>query len=429
MGGITIVSMAYWGDVMPFVPIGNELAARGHDVTFAVPEGFHELMDNERFALAPAGVQFSPRELAAGGRFVGRASSWMGSVRSGRFWLGQLVEHQADIHDALMRATEHADLVLAHPTIAAFARTVPEVRGLPWVTGHLHPMILPSDHHLPFASASRSGRSPSVPIARLSWKLATAVSAVSLYDRRINRFRRSLGLAPFHGNAAVGGHSPTDVLVLSSPRYTPVMPDWPPRIRTTGFTVWEGPSGRGLPEDLDVHLDAGEPPVLVTLGTAAATNADELLTMLTGIIDRIGVRAVFLVGDAATSLPVLRDRGDAWAFAPLPATLRRCRAVIHAGGHGTTAAVLTAGLPSVVLPQLVDQRWHGERVRTLGLGLHLPRWRGRETAIEAAVRRVLTDQSFTRRAEAMAEQLATEDGPAAAADAIEARLADPHPGR
>jgi UDP:flavonoid glycosyltransferase YjiC (YdhE family) len=40
MAKITIVSMAFWGDVMPFVPVANELAARGHDMTFAVPEGF-----------------------------------------------------------------------------------------------------------------------------------------------------------------------------------------------------------------------------------------------------------------------------------------------------------------------------------------------------------------------------------------------------
>jgi hypothetical protein len=56
MARITVVSMAFWGDVMPFVPIANELAGRGHDVTFAVPEGFWPVLGNERFGLAPVGL-------------------------------------------------------------------------------------------------------------------------------------------------------------------------------------------------------------------------------------------------------------------------------------------------------------------------------------------------------------------------------------
>jgi UDP:flavonoid glycosyltransferase YjiC (YdhE family) len=48
---ITVVSMAFWGDVMPFVPIANELAGRGHNVTFAVPEGFWPMLANEAFSL------------------------------------------------------------------------------------------------------------------------------------------------------------------------------------------------------------------------------------------------------------------------------------------------------------------------------------------------------------------------------------------
>jgi UDP:flavonoid glycosyltransferase YjiC (YdhE family) len=205
------------------------------------------------------------------------------------------------------------------------------------------------------------------------------------------------------------------------------MPDWPASVRATGFSVWEGPAGAELPDGLAAHLDAGDPPVLVTLGTAALTNSEALLAALARQIDALGARAVFLVGDAAREHPVLRDRDDAWAFAPLPPVLARCRAVVHAGGLGTTAAVLTAGRPSVVLPQIFDQRWHAERVRLLGAGLDVPDWARRPGSVAAALERVLTEPSFTEAAAALAADLATEDGPRAAADAVEARLADPAP--
>jgi rhamnosyltransferase subunit B len=427
MARITVVSMAFWGDVMPFVPIANHLVARGHQVTFAVPEGFHPLLAGEAFALAPAGVQFSPRELAGHGRVVARARTAVGSARAGRFWIGHFaVPHLAEIHEALMAATEDADLVLTHPTAGLCARMPAECRGIPWVTGHLFPTMLASAHHLPTNYPfRRPGHPPDPGHAAAVWRMFERVSEVAMYDKEINAFRRSLGLAPVRANAVRGGLSPTDVLLLSSPRYTPVLPDWPAHYAATGFTIWDGPAGQGLPVGLDEYLDAGDPPVLVTLGTSAATNAERLLTRLRRVLDDLGVRALFLVGDAATTHAALRDRGDAWAFAPLPAVLPRCRAVIHAGGHGTTAAVLSTGRPAVVLPQVFDQVWHGERVEALGAGVMVRRWPTRPGAVTRAVARVLSTPSYAEAAGELAEVLAGEDGPAAACDRIEARLADP----
>jgi rhamnosyltransferase subunit B len=182
-----------------------------------------------------------------------------------------------------------------------------------------------------------------------------------------------------------------------------------------------------VPADLDRYLDEGDPPVLVTLGTSAASNAEQVLAIVAGTLDRLGLRAVFLVGEQAGRLAAMRGRDDAWSFAPLPAVLPRCRAVVHAGGHGTTAAVVTAGLPSVVLPQIIDQRWHGERLQHLGAGRLVVRWDRRPAAVEEALRTTLTDPSYAAAAADLAAAVGEEDGPGAAADAIEARLADPHP--
>jgi len=45
MAHVAIVSAAYWGDVMPFVPVAEEHARRGHRVTVAVERGFHNVVD------------------------------------------------------------------------------------------------------------------------------------------------------------------------------------------------------------------------------------------------------------------------------------------------------------------------------------------------------------------------------------------------
>jgi UDP:flavonoid glycosyltransferase YjiC (YdhE family) len=74
--------------------------------------------------------------------------------------------------------------------------------------------------------------------------------------------------------------------------------------------------------DLDAYIDTGDPPVLVTLGTSAATDAAE-------------------------------------RFA-------RIRAAVVSGAYGSVAAAVTAGIPTVH-PQWSDQFWHGRQVRTLGV--------------------------------------------------------------
>src|SRR3954470_7733081 len=99
-----------------------------------------------------------------------------------------------------MAAAEHTGLVLTQNIIGWCARIVAEVRGLPWMTGHVFPMMLPSTHRLPDSPIPRLRRSPTAAQARRSWRSAASVSSLLLYDHRINAFRRSLGLEPVRAN-------------------------------------------------------------------------------------------------------------------------------------------------------------------------------------------------------------------------------------
>jgi rhamnosyltransferase subunit B len=91
---------------------------------------------------------------------------------------------------------------------------------------------------------------------------------------------------------------------------------------------------------------------------------------------------VLLVGNQR-NVQQLADRDDVWQFASLPAVLPHVSAVIHAAGHGTTAAALHAGVPQVVLPQTFDQVEHARRLEELGVGMSVP-WRRRSTERIAA---------------------------------------------
>lgn len=54
--------------------------------------------------------------------------------------------------------------------------------------------------------------------------------------------------------------------------------------------------------------------------------------------------------------------------APHQWLMPRCAAAIHHGGAGTTAASLRAGIPTIILPILLDQYFWADRVAAAGVG-------------------------------------------------------------
>jgi UDP:flavonoid glycosyltransferase YjiC (YdhE family) len=92
--------------------------------------------------------------------------------------------------------------------------------------------------------------------------------------------------------------------------------------------------------------------------------------------------------------------------------------VIHHGGAGTTASVLHAGIPHIIIPHIGDQWFFASEVKRLGLGLELKRKKWPEE-LPKAVRTVEKSSKMQARAREVAAQLSMEDGPAAAVAELE----------
>lgn len=179
-----------------------------------------------------------------------------------------------------------------------------------------------------------------------------------------------------------------------------------------GFSIWPDPAPPLDPE-LRAHVEAGPPPVVVTLGTSAAAGAGGKFARIADDLDAAGLRSILLVGHER-NLASVASHPAAVTFAPLTALLPRCSVAVVSGALGGLAAAITAGVPVVVHPQLVDQSWHARRVAELGVGL--PARRTKDIGPTAA--RVASDPTFTERARALAARMADEDGPGAVVDAV-----------
>jgi UDP:flavonoid glycosyltransferase YjiC (YdhE family) len=255
---------------------------------------------------------------------------------------------------------------------------------------------------------------------RLGWRAFAWGSGLGLYDREMNRYRRSLGVDPIRGAALLSFTAAARTVVLVSRHYFGDEPsDWPDW-HLAGFSAWPGPTGQLVEERVDKFVDGGEPPVLVCLGTSAAAGAGRAFAAIANGLHRQGLRPLLLVGDPA-NLAYVRDVPGAFEFAPVSALVGRCAAAVVSGALGTLAAALTAGVPVVVMPQLFDQVWHGRRVEDLGVGIMVTR----ASKVPAAVAKLLRDDAYAERARAIGAKLRAEDGACALVDAVEAMVQPP----
>ena len=416
MAKVVVVSVGYWGDVMPFVPIADELVTRGHEVVLAVPEGFHEVLADNRFDLVHLGTHFSPRELQQHGDLFGRAHTIAGMRAAGGLLYPLLIHPAREIASVLTDLD--ADLFVSHRMTACLTQLVSEPAGIPLVVGDLHPMGIQSvEQPMPLLPLPRLPGLQHL-TNRAGWAVCQRIVA-RMFDDDLSALRAERGLQ--RRPSFSGWQACDQILLLCSEHYWPRCSDWPDHLAYTGFTVWGDPNA-ALPTGLDAYLDAGDPPVLITLGTSAATNARDAFHLVAEAAEVLGLRPLLLVG-SERNLNTLHGRADAWTFAPLPAVLPHCQAVVHAAGHGTVAAALTAGTPQVVMPQIVDQVTHSARLTALGVGVVVPWKRRSVNRIAAALSHVLADPAVTANTRKMAALLAGEHGPRTAADAIEKVLA------
>lgn len=417
MAHIVFSSAAFLGDVAPFVEPANRLADAGHDVVFLLPQGFHPMLTEERFELATFPLDFSPSGMRAdpeNERLM--RHPWRNQVRLGRYWMRRgFVADPASASKSVLDVLDGADLLVTHPTFGS--HTVPAARhlGIPVVVGQLFPMLMPTSAWAPpLPGRNRDfGRR----INRLAWRGFARGSGIVMYDRELNQYRRGLGLDKVSGAALLSWTEADRTVVMASRHYfgdeLDDWAEWP----LTGFSAWSGPTGLDVDERVEQFLDAGDPPVLVCLGTAAAAGAGEAFAEMAAGLQQRRLRSLLLVGSPA-DLARLEDVPGAFEFAPVPAVAGRCSAAVVSGALGTMAAALTAGIPVVVVPQLFDQIWHGRRVEALGVGIMVTD----PAKVADAVVRLHDDPGYGQRATQLGARLRTEDGAAALVDAVAATL-------
>ena len=351
---ITLAAVGSRGDVQPMVALARTLRTRGHTVTLAAPPDFGAWIEQEGFKFVPVGVDIKKYLHDTPGALGGSAGEM---YRAGKAFF----DTQLQLHaDDLRAACQGADiLVWAGLAIAAVA--VGEGMKLPVLGVAYSSCLIPSALHPP----------PAVPrhglpgwINRLLWVINGYVTA-KLVGGPFNALRAQFAMPPVQFRKHM---MELDFIIAADPGLMPFDAAWGPNIRSGNFIYLDDP--RPLPADLQAWLDAGEPPVYVGFGSMLGKGTDHVEKVVHAALTATGRRCLLGAGWAGLGTPGMPPDPARWRVVgevSHQTLFPRMAAVVHHGGSGTTANVLRAGVPQVVLPLILDQFHHAHRLWLTGL--------------------------------------------------------------
>lgn len=355
------------GDVALFLALARELRRRGHTVGFGCPPWWAERARAEGLEVTPLGV--------------GTQDDLVAELRA-----------LAAVSDKRERTRRLAARWLAPQLAAAGPALREHVAAAGYVVNNLK--LFPR----------RGGAA--VPCASITYDPPDALDDLV-------RFR---------------AHAPPDAAIhLVALCRDLVDPDgrWDAAHRFTGFWRASDPALAAPPADLAAFVEGGSPPVVVTLGSMATFEPAPFLRTLADALGRTGQRGVVVGGYSdvcgfPSQSPTLRCVKEApydWLFA-------RASCVAHHGGCGTVEAVLRAGKPSILLPQVRAQEVFAEILVRAGVAAGVIETQGLGAdALAAAIARGAGDTALHARARSVGRAATAEDGLAAATDAIERHAA------
>jgi vancomycin aglycone glucosyltransferase len=318
------------GDTEPFAAVGRELLRRGHEVCMAVAPnmvGFAELA-------GLAAVPFGPESLASS-----RNQSTQDPVSAVVDEKEYLSGAMAEWGTTLTALGNGADLLLTGRVEQQLAANVAEYYGIPHAALHFYP-----EAHL------RQG----------GWIGDAMEEAEAAH-------RRALGLPDETGHSTRS----LEIQAYDALCFPELAAEW---ADGDSWRPFVGALTLELPTDADDEvlswIAEGTPPIYFGFGSGVwLQHPAHTFGLISVACARLGERALICTGASDFANAPHSDQVKVVGAMNHAAIFPACRAVVHQGGAGTTAAGMRAGIPTLILwhPTNDQQIW-GDAVTRLKVG-------------------------------------------------------------
>jgi len=375
------------GDVEPCIAVARELLRRGHDVGMAVtvPPDMGGFVESAGLTEVPYGRHWEA--LLRDEDFVRMMQNPVQAISQAADYVVQVWE---DKSTTLKSVADRADLLLAGITEQGLAANIAEYYGIPLAGLHFFPAEI-------LESSGPRGLATTGP-ERAQRQALGLPEATGPAEDRVALEIQAYDELCFPGLAAQWAQG--DV-----------------RRPFVGALTLE------LPTDSDDEIlswiAAGTPPIYFGFGSTPIASRADTVAVISAACTLLGERALICAGpNDCTHVPhaehvkIVEAVNHAAVF---PA----CRAVVHHGGAGTTAAGLRAGVPTLVLCVGLDQPIWASAIERLKVGSARHFSATTQESLVADLSSILAPQCVSQARDVAAQMTKPAESVASAADLLE----------
>jgi UDP:flavonoid glycosyltransferase YjiC (YdhE family) len=322
-----------------------------------------------------------------------------------------LTEGWAEMSCALTSLADGADLVLTGTTYQEVAANVAEYYDIP----------LAALHYFPARANSRTILLPILPspLIRPTWVAGEWLNW-RMRKQAEDAQRRELGLptATRPSTRRMDERGALEIQAYEDFFFPGLADEWGGRRPFVGGLTME------LTTDVDDEVASwiakGTPPIYFGFGSMPVESPANTIAMIASACAQLGERALVSCA-GAMEIPDY-DHVKVVGAVNHAAVFPTCRAVVHHGGAGTTAAGIRAGVPSLILWIGADQPMWASRVKWLKVGSSRRFSSSTTASLVADLRRILTAQYAARAREVAAMMTTPAASVTAVADLVEAAV-------
>jgi UDP:flavonoid glycosyltransferase YjiC (YdhE family) len=374
------------GDVEPCIAVAVELLRRGHEVRMAmtVPADMRALVDSAGLTAVPYGREY--QELLGDQDFVRMLQNPMNALSEALEYVAKV---SAEKSATLTALADGADLLVGGITEQALAANVAEYYGIPLAALHFFPpQIL--ELRQPQGGAPQEAERAQ---------------------------RRALGLPETPASSTL----PLEIQAYDELCFPGLAAEWAEqgcRRPFVGALTLELPTAAD--DEVLSWAAAGTPPIYFGFGSMPLASPAETVAVIGAACAAIGERALVCLGPNGYPATADADHVKVVQAVNHAGVFPACRAVVHHGGAGTTAAGLRAGVPTLVLWSGLDQPIWAAVIDRLKVGTAQRFSAANGDSLVAGLRFILGSQCVTAARDVAAAMTKSAESLAGAVDLLEA---------
>jgi sterol 3beta-glucosyltransferase len=386
---IALTTIGSRGDIQPYIALGIELQKNGYSVTILTHPWAKQIVSFYGLSHISVGddidINYSAKQ------FVENSSN---NLKGFKFALNFIYGTLRNCHKDFLLALKDFDLVIGHGIVG---EAEADILNKPFIQVSIAPMGLPKEYW----------KSKNI-IKEFSVYLSDKIMG-AIFGKPYIRFRRDVGVSNFRNKNAYPYLAIIPIpLFLQSPNS-----NWKNSTEISGYFFADTPNDYSPPKDLISFVKHEEKPILITFGSMFHNQeqTNHLFKIVCESLDKSGTRAVLIMPDSNEKEVVIPENVYIAKQIPYSWLLGQVEIVVHHFGFGTTAEVLKAGLPSIPIPHIFDQKIRASAIHKLGYAFKpLNINQINSNILSSAIVHVKNDQKMKRKCNEAGKKISDEKG-------------------